>query len=77
MLVVGRADSSPLQRSQGMRLVAALCRGRATPAMIYEFAAEMERRGERADALEIEQVGDRHLDRLRRMNTDPPTPPEV
>lgn len=73
--VAGHADdgttvNSAHQRSQGCRLLAALCRGHATPAMIFEFAAEMERRGERGAALDVEQIGNRHLDLLRRRDAD-------
>jgi len=38
--------------------------------MIFEFAAEMERRGERGAALDLEQIGNRHLDLLRRRDAD-------
>lgn len=64
----------PWESSIGCRVVVAVCRGTATAAMIYEFAAEAERLGQRANALKIEQIGDDWWDRLLRMNADPPPP---
>jgi len=56
----------PWQRSQGMRLLRAVCRGEATPAMLFEFAAEMERRGERESALGVQRIGENRVDSVRR-----------
>lgn len=49
-----------------MRLLRAVCRGEATPAMLFEFAAEMERRGERESALGVQRIGENRVDSVRR-----------
>lgn len=63
------AREVPWQRSLGMRLVRAVCRGEATPAMFFEFAAEMERRGERESALEVQRIGESRVDSVRRRDS--------
>lgn len=59
----------PRPRSQGMRLLRAVCRGEATPAMVFEFAVEMERRGERESALEVQRLGESLVDSVRRRDS--------
>lgn len=52
-----------------MRLLRAVCRGEATPAMVFEFAVEMERRGERESALEVQRLGESLVDSVRRRDS--------